>query len=55
MVKVEGGFETSINVIPNYELEKLILSFGERIKVLAPKSIQKQIAQRLEKSNKLYE
>ena len=25
--QVTGGFETSIDVIPNYELEKLILSF----------------------------
>ena len=52
--QVENGFETSINVIPNYELEKLILSFGERIKVLSPKSFQKKIAERLKKCYLLY-
>lgn len=47
--KVEKGFETSIKVIPNYELEKLILSFGERIKVLSPKSFQDKIFKRIHK------
>lgn len=53
--QVENGFETSINVIPNYELETLILSYGERIKVLSPKSFQKKIAERLKDSIKLYQ
>jgi predicted DNA-binding transcriptional regulator YafY len=52
--KVENGFETSIKVIPNYELEKLILSFGERIKVISPTEFQKKIAERMRKSALLY-
>ena len=52
--QVEGGFETSIKVIPNYELESLILSFGERIKILSPKSFQERISNRSTKLYSLY-
>lgn len=52
--KVENGFETSIKVIPNYELEKLILSFGERIKILSPKSLQEKVLKRIHKLYALY-
>ncbi len=52
--QVEGGFETSIKVIPNIELEKLILSFGERVKVISPSQVQIKIADRIIKSSKLY-
>jgi predicted DNA-binding transcriptional regulator YafY len=47
--KVEGGYETSIKVIPNPELEKLLLSFGEKIKVLSPASLKRKILSRVEK------
>jgi predicted DNA-binding transcriptional regulator YafY len=50
----EVGLEVKINVIPNVELEKLILSFGETVKVLSPKSFQKAIASRIKKSADLY-
>ncbi len=53
--QVEGGYETSIKVIPNYELEKLILSFGERIKVISPASLVEKIAQRVKEIYSLYE
>ena len=46
----ETGFTFSIAVIPNYELEKLILSFGEGLKVMAPDSFKAIIKQRLETS-----
>lgn len=52
--KVEGGFETSIFVIPNIELEKLILSFGENIKILSPVSLKEKIKSRVEKLNQHY-
>ncbi len=52
--QVEGGFETSIQVIPNYELEKLILSFGERIFVLSPELLKKKIEERLRMAVKHY-
>ncbi|MEJ7823148.1 MAG: WYL domain-containing protein [Chitinophagaceae bacterium] len=50
----ENGLEVSITVIPNHELEKLILSFGENVKVLSPKSFQKKITQRIKLLNQLY-
>jgi len=48
------GLEIVINLIPNYEFEKLILSFGETVKVLSPKSLQIRIMQRINSSNQLY-
>lgn len=45
--KVEGGYETSIKVIPNYELEKLILSFGDRIKILAPSEFKLLLSKKI--------
>lgn len=50
----EAGLEVKINVIPNIELEKLILSFGETVKVLSPKSFQKVILSRIKNSATLY-
>jgi predicted DNA-binding transcriptional regulator YafY len=44
----------SIEVIPNYELETLILSYGERVKVLGPESFQNVIKGRLERAAGLY-
>lgn len=43
-----GNIIISIQVFPNYELETLILSFGEKIKVISPNSIKKTIKLRLE-------
>ena len=53
--KVEGGYETSINVIHNYELEKLILSFGERIKIISPNELVAKLKERINKTKKNYE
>ena len=39
----EGHFETSIRVIPNMELQKLLLSYGSRIRVLSPESLVKDM------------
>ena len=52
--KVEGGYETSITVIPNIELEKLILSFGENVKVLSPVSLKEKMKERVTKLNQHY-
>ena len=38
-----------IKVIPNYELETVILSFGEKVKVIEPKSLVQKIEMRVEK------
>ena len=53
--KFKDGYKFSIKVIPNYELESLILSFGEKIKILSPDSLQKRVKNRLQKSIKHYE
>jgi predicted DNA-binding transcriptional regulator YafY len=38
----------SIDVIPNYELESLILSYGEGLEVLYPKLLREKIKERIE-------
>jgi len=50
----EDGLEVTICVVPNYELEKLILSFGDSVKVLSPMSFQKTILSRIKNCNQLY-
>lgn len=52
--QVAGGFETSFRVIPNVELEKLLLSFGDRIKVLAPEGLRTKLAARLRNASLQY-
>lgn len=39
----DDGIVIRIQVIPNFELERLILGFGESMKVLSPRSLQKRI------------
>lgn len=43
----DGSLEVRITVIPNYELETRILSFGEKVKVLSPESLVSKISQRI--------
>lgn len=43
----ENGLVVRIDVIPNYELESLILSYGERVTVLGPESLRDKIKLRL--------
>lgn len=52
----QEGSETffSISVIPNFELESIILSFGERITIHGPKTIRDQIISRTKAQIKLY-
>jgi len=44
----ENGLYVKYKLIPNYELEQLLLSFGERVKVLSPASLIHSIKTRLE-------
>jgi predicted DNA-binding transcriptional regulator YafY len=44
----------SLQLIPNYELESRILSFGEHVKALTPKEPQIRIVERLEAARKRY-
>ena len=48
------GFKFSIKVIPNYELESVILSFGEEVKILSPESLKDRLKMRLLESVKQY-
>ena len=48
----DGIFE--IEVIINYELESLLLSFGEQLKVVSPSVLVKRMRERIEGAGKLY-
>jgi predicted DNA-binding transcriptional regulator YafY len=48
------GLEVRINVIPNFELERLILAFGEQVKVISPLEFKERISQRLKSAGHLY-
>lgn len=50
----DGKLIVRIEVIPNYELESLILSFGENVKVLKPEKLKKKIIDRFEKGRGNY-
>src|SRR5690606_728112 len=50
-----GELEVTINVIPNYELEVLILSFGEKVQVLGPLSLREKIYNRIKQSFEKYQ
>ena len=51
----DGSAVVSIGVTPNFELEQLLLSFGERIEILSPQSLRDKIVARIQKSFKKYE
>ena len=54
--EAENGDTTlSIKVIPNYELERLIRSFGARVKVVSPEWLQAKLIAELAASLKQYE
>jgi len=48
------GITIEIKVIPNYELERVLLGFGPGLEVLSPPSIRKRIGELYEKSRQLY-
>lgn len=43
-----------IKVIPNYELESLILSFGERVELLEPEALREKLKDRIKKLSDIY-
>lgn len=45
--KDESGLVVSITVIPNHELEQLLLSFGEHVEVLGPIELRKKMGSRV--------
>ncbi len=48
------GLEVRIKVIPNFELERLVLSFGEQVKVISPQDFKERTSQRLNSAGRLY-
>ncbi len=48
------GVTLSLDVIPNYELETLLLSFGENVLVISPVKVKQKIAKRIEEASKNY-
>ncbi len=46
----ENGYTFSIEVIPNYELERLLLSFGDNIKVIEPSGLREKLLINLKKN-----
>lgn len=53
--EVKGGTHFSIQVIPNFELERELIGFGEGIKILSPNNIIRQMKRKIRLMNELYE
>ncbi len=51
----ETGLTIRIDVIPNFELEREILGFGENVEVLGPRNLKRMIKHRIDLLFKLYE
>ncbi|EFI72741.1 conserved hypothetical protein [Segatella baroniae B14] len=50
----DGSAVIAIEVIPNFELEQLLLSFGERFEILSPASLREKILARIKKNIEKY-
>ena len=50
-----NGYEIEIEVRPNFELEQLILSYGDGMSVLSPEGLKEKIRTKLESSLKNYD
>ncbi|NLE34144.1 MAG: WYL domain-containing protein [Bacteroidales bacterium] len=50
----DKGLHIRIKVKPNYELEKLLMSFGDNLVVLSPLSIRQKIAERMSRAADAY-
>ena len=51
----ETGKIIEINVIPNYELKRELLSHCESVKVLSPPELQKELIKKIEKNLENYQ
>jgi len=49
------GLEIKIKVIPNHELENVILSYGDKVMVEFPQNLKERIAERLRNASKQYQ
>jgi len=50
----DDNFEVHLKLIPNYELETLILSFGEKVQVLEPMILAEKVKERINKMKNNY-
>ena len=50
----DGSAVIQIKVIPNFELQQLLLSFGERIEILSPLALRDEILSRIKKNIEKY-
>ncbi|MCH2234975.1 MAG: WYL domain-containing protein [Crocinitomicaceae bacterium] len=50
----DGGVIVKINVHHNYELERLLLGFGDSLEVLRPRNIRRRIKKKLEAASEMY-
>ena len=50
----DGKLQVKIKVIPNYELEMMLLSFGEKVNIKRPEYLKDQILNRIRKAVKNY-
>jgi hypothetical protein len=52
--QVKSGTHFSIEVIPNFELERELPGFGEGIKIISPNNIFRQIRRKVKLMHELY-
>lgn len=52
--ETENGLLVKLNLIPNFELEQLILSFADRVEVISPSDLREKISSRLKASALIY-
>lgn len=52
--ELENNFEVHLKLIPNYELETLILSFGEKMQVLEPITLVERVKEKINKMKNNY-
>ena len=53
--EIKDGTIFSIEVIPNFELERELIGFGEGLKILSPNNMVRQIKRKIRLMNELYE
>ena len=54
LVDDEQEFKITLDVIPSYELKSQILSYGDKVKVVAPETLKKELKEILQKAYQNY-
>lgn len=50
----DGYLKVTLEIIPNYELTMKLLSYGEKVKIISPKSLLNDVKSRLKQASKQY-